>query len=89
MTKTVILPGGVIDKPGSTVEHKTAGWRSKKPVLNVEKCTGCLLCWIFCPEPAILRRPDGKVEFDYDYCKGCGICAAECPLKIITMVDEV
>ena len=25
---------------------------------------------------------------DYDYCKGCGICAEECPAKCIVMVEE-
>ncbi|MEN6442107.1 MAG: 4Fe-4S binding protein, partial [Syntrophobacter sp.] len=28
------------------------------------------------------------VEIDLDYCKGCGICAEECPAKAIHMVDE-
>jgi len=28
------------------------------------------------------------VKIDYDYCKGCGICAQECPAKAIRMVDE-
>jgi Pyruvate/2-oxoacid:ferredoxin oxidoreductase delta subunit len=28
------------------------------------------------------------VEIDYDYCKGCGICANECPAKAIAMVEE-
>ncbi|MDJ0269457.1 MAG: 4Fe-4S binding protein [Aigarchaeota archaeon] len=84
-----ILPGGAIAEPGSTAEFKTADWRSSKPVLmDLEKCTGCPLCWIFCPEPAIVRRADGKIEFDYYHCKGCGICAAECPLKLIVMVEE-
>jgi pyruvate ferredoxin oxidoreductase delta subunit len=27
-------------------------------------------------------------EIDYRYCKGCGICAEECPTKAIAMVDE-
>jgi 2-oxoacid:acceptor oxidoreductase delta subunit (pyruvate/2-ketoisovalerate family) len=45
---------------------------------------------MFCPEPAIIVK-DGKfVSFDYDYCKGCGICAKECPEKAgaIEMVPE-
>jgi pyruvate ferredoxin oxidoreductase gamma subunit len=25
---------------------------------------------------------------DYEYCKGCGICAAECPSGVIAMVPE-
>ena len=29
-----------------------------------------------------IKVKDGKrEEFDYDYCKGCGICALECPGK--------
>jgi Pyruvate/2-oxoacid:ferredoxin oxidoreductase delta subunit len=32
---------------------------------------------------------DGKVTgINYDYCKGCGICAEECPVKCIAMVEE-
>jgi Pyruvate/2-oxoacid:ferredoxin oxidoreductase delta subunit len=27
----------------------------------------------------------GKIEFDFSFCKGCGICANECPTKAITM----
>jgi pyruvate ferredoxin oxidoreductase delta subunit len=46
------------------------------------------LCWIYCPEPAIRKRDDGKIEFDYDYCKGCGICSVECPTKAIKMEEE-
>jgi pyruvate ferredoxin oxidoreductase delta subunit len=45
------------------------------------------LCWIYCPEPSIDRLKD-RVEINYDFCKGCGICAAECPVKAIQMVEE-
>ena len=30
-----------------------------------------------------------RYEIDYDYCKGCGICAAECPCGAIDMIPEV
>jgi pyruvate ferredoxin oxidoreductase delta subunit len=47
---------------------------------------------MYCPDMAI-KVKDGKREaFDYDYCKGCGICARECPgkkgQKAIIMVEE-
>ncbi|RLI05540.1 pyruvate ferredoxin oxidoreductase, partial [Candidatus Bathyarchaeota archaeon] len=47
----------------------------------------CLLCWIFCPDGAVIRA-EKKVSINYEYCKGCGICANECPVKAITMVEE-
>ncbi|MEM2816748.1 MAG: 4Fe-4S binding protein, partial [Candidatus Bathyarchaeia archaeon] len=36
----------------------------------------------------ITRREDDSPEVDYDYCKGCGICANECPVKAIAMQRE-
>ena len=56
-------------------------------------CLACDNCWTFCPEPAVLKTAatmhDGsRYVFDYDYCKGCGICARECPTGFIAMVDE-
>jgi pyruvate ferredoxin oxidoreductase delta subunit len=79
--------GAVVTIPGSAREFHTGDWRTQRPVLQESKCTNCLFCWIWCPEPAIIREPK-KISFDYDYCKGCGICATECPVKAITMVEE-
>ncbi len=79
--------GSAVLEPGSSVKYKTGDWRAFRPVLDEKKCTNCLICWIFCPEPAI-RRKEKTVEIDYDFCKGCGICAAECPVKAITMTEE-
>jgi pyruvate ferredoxin oxidoreductase delta subunit len=79
--------GAVIVTPGSAREFHTGDWRTQRPILQESKCTNCLFCWIWCPEPAIVREAK-KISFDYNYCKGCGICAVECPVKAITMVEE-
>ena len=82
--------GGVIVKPGNSVEYKTGEWRSMRPIWNEEGCINCLFCWVFCPDSSI-KVVDGKMTgIDYDHCKGCGICARECPRKekALRMVAE-
>ncbi len=82
--------GGLITEPGNACEYTTGTWRTFKPIWDAEKCIHCLLCWLFCPDSAV-RVKDGKVlGIDYDHCKGCGICAKECPKKVqaISMVLE-
>ncbi|MEM2904235.1 MAG: 4Fe-4S binding protein [Candidatus Bathyarchaeia archaeon] len=83
-----IAIGGVLTETGTSVKYKTGEWRTGlKPSLDKSKCTNCLICWIYCPEPTIIRG-EKSVEIDLTYCKGCGICAAECPVKAISMVEE-
>jgi pyruvate ferredoxin oxidoreductase delta subunit len=85
MAELKITIGAVVEEPGSSLANKTGSWRSgKKPVRNKEKCIKCMRCWLFCPDNAISEN----IETNYDYCKGCGICAAECPVKCIDMVTE-
>jgi NADPH-dependent glutamate synthase beta subunit-like oxidoreductase len=50
-------------------------------------CNACDNCWAFCPDVAI-SRTDGIYEVNLDYCKGCGICAQECPRGVISLVEE-
>jgi pyruvate ferredoxin oxidoreductase delta subunit len=78
---------GYILKPGTSMEYKTGDWRAFKPIIDDKKCTGCLFCWIYCPDSAI-KRKNKTVAVNYDYCKGCGICAKECPVQAIRMVEE-
>lgn len=81
--------GGLILEPGNAINYKTGSWRTFKPVIDKEKCTNCLLCWIYCPDSSIVVE-DGKIKgIDYEHCKGCGICSAQCPVKAIKMVKEV
>lgn len=75
----------------TSLRNKTGGWRSFRPEIDEKKCTGCLICWIFCPDGCVKKEKIGKrysVKIEYDYCKGCGICAAECPAKAIAMRRE-
>ena len=82
------LPRGDILEGGSSLKFKTGNWRSIRPVHIPEKCIHCHLCWIACPDSAV-KVKDGKFEkIDYDYCKGCGICAHECPKDALEMVPE-
>ena len=51
-------------------------------------CPACDNCFIFCPDAAITQvrnDPQKLYIVDYEYCKGCGICAAECPRDCIVM----
>jgi len=73
---------------GSAVANRTGGWRVSKPVLDPAKCTNCLLCWFYCPDGSIVRG-DKAVDIHYDYCKGCGVCAAVCAPKAIVMEREI
>lgn len=79
-------PGAVITEPGSSARYETGSWRTFKPVVDAGKCNGCGLCWVYCPDAAIIKEK--PVSIDYRYCKGCGICANECPQKAIEMLPE-
>jgi len=49
---------------------------------------GCDNCYGVCPDNAIIKLGDGSYEIEYDYCKGCDLCAAECPSAAIEMEPE-
>lgn len=52
-------------------------------------CTTCDNCLIFCPDVAISRdRSTGLYAIDLAHCKGCGICAAECPRGAVILNPE-
>ena len=57
--------------------------------LSCGNCFECDNCYGVCPDNSVIKLAPGlRYEFDYDYCKGCGICAQECPCGAIKMVPE-
>ena len=57
--------------------------------LSCGNCFECDNCYGVCPDNAVIKLgPGNRFEFNLDYCKGCGICAAECPCGAIDMVPE-
>jgi NADPH-dependent glutamate synthase beta subunit-like oxidoreductase len=57
--------------------------------LSCGNCFECDNCYGVCPDNAVVKLGPGKrFEFNYDYCKGCGLCAAECPCGAIRMDPE-
>ena len=50
-------------------------------------CIFCDNCYFYCPDVAI-RKTESGYEVDADYCKGCGLCVAECPTGSIHMQED-
>ena len=80
----------MIIEPGSAEEYETGSWRTFRPLWHEDRCIQCLRCWIYCPDSAIMLKDGKVVGIDYVHCKGCAICAHECPTKekAITMEQE-
>ncbi|WP_062464189.1 NAD(P)-binding protein [Demequina soli] len=77
-------------------EEVLAGLDAEHAVFEARRCLSCGSCFEcdncfgMCPDDAIRKLGPGmRYEIDYDYCKGCGICAAECPCGAIDMIPEV
>lgn len=62
-------------------------WRAVRPVVERERCVKCATCWAYCPVQCISEKPTW-FDVNLAICKGCGICAQECPHRAIRMVEE-
>jgi len=88
-----VKPFKLIDYPESAAYEagflvtKNAGWRSVRPVINEKNCSGCLRCYLHCPDGVIFQKGEA-IGIDYDFCKGCGICAKICGARAIEMRAE-
>ena len=66
---------------------RTGDWRWQRPVTAENRCRKCGQCWLFCPTNSRYETEE-CFQSNLDYCKGCGICAAECMADAITMQPE-
>ena len=81
-------PGGAV-LAREAERPRTGGWRTGvKPEVELDTCIDCLLCWLYCPDSAIVLDGERFAGFDLDHCKGCELCAEMCPTGAITMVAE-
>jgi pyruvate ferredoxin oxidoreductase delta subunit len=65
----------------------SSGMRTFRPVIDTEKCVKCMRCFLVCPD-GVIDKSGEVLEIDYDFCKGCGVCAKECKIKAISMRKE-
>ncbi len=90
--------GAAITTPGNAVEYNTGDWRSMFPKTDEDKCITCGVCWMYCPDDSRKLAPRQNntpgvnttkyYDFNFQYCKGCGICAKECPTGAIVMLER-
>ena len=67
----------------------TGRWRTQRPVIDYDRCNRCWwICSEFCPDSAISVAVDGTPQIDYEHCKGCLVCVAQCPPHAIRAVPE-
>ena len=72
------------------LDDSTALFEARR-CMSCGSCFACDNCYGVCPDNAVIKLdPTGSYayEIDYDYCKGCGLCAEECPCGAIEMVPE-
>jgi pyruvate ferredoxin oxidoreductase alpha subunit len=81
----------------STFDEVTGGLDASTALFEARRCLSCGSCFAcdncfgICPDNAIIKlHPAGAYAYaiDLDYCKGCGLCAQECPAGAIQMSPE-
>ncbi len=79
----------------STFEEVVGGLDADNALFEARRCLSCGNCFEcdncfgVCPDNAVVKLgPGRRYSFDYDYCKGCGMCVTECPCGAIVMEPE-
>ena len=78
------------DEVVGNLDESTALFEARR-CLSCGNCFACDNCYGVCPDNAVIKTGPGApyaYEVDYDYCKGCGMCAEECPCGAIEMKPE-
>jgi 2-oxoacid:acceptor oxidoreductase delta subunit (pyruvate/2-ketoisovalerate family) len=76
------------DEVVAGLDESTALFEARR-CMSCGNCFECDNCYGVCPDNAITKLGPGKrFAIDLDYCKGCGMCVAECPAGAIEMVPE-
>ena len=80
---------GTFEEVVGGLENDNALFEARR-CLSCGNCFGCDNCFGLCPDNAVIKLAEieNGYEIDLDYCKGCGICVAECPCGAIEMVPE-
>ncbi len=84
-----------IARRSSTFEEVVKGLDESNALYEARRCLSCGNCFEcdncygVCPDNAVIKLGPGEgFQFNYDFCKGCGLCASECPCGAIAMVAE-
>jgi len=84
----IIRRQSTFDEVQGGLDENTAVFEARR-CLSCGNCFECDNCYGVCPDNAVIKLGPGKrFEFNYDYCKGCGVCVAECPCGAIKMEAE-
>jgi NADPH-dependent glutamate synthase beta subunit-like oxidoreductase len=79
---------GTFDEVHGGLDEQTALFEARR-CLSCGNCFECDNCFGVCPDNAVVKLgPGRRFHIDLDFCKGCGLCAKECPCGAIDMVPE-
>ena len=81
----VVRRQSTFDEVVQGLDDSTALYEARR-CLSCGNCFECDNCYGVCPDNAVIKLGPGKrFQFNLDYCKGCGICVAECPRGAMEM----
>ena len=84
----IIRRQSTFDEVQGSLSEENALFEARR-CLSCGNCFECDNCYGVCPDNAVIKLgPGNRFEFNLDYCKGCGICVAECPCGAIKMEPE-